>query len=186
MFILCAIIDISIKEKRSTFITFYDVSKAYDNVDNNDLFVTMWEKGLRGKSWRILKRLNTDLKASIKTLFGPTRDVDMEIGGKQGSRLTGRMFAKMMDLLSEYLSDTELGFSIDTDSIISVLLWIDDVISCVESEEEQEEMLMKVNEFDIEHKIKWGQSKCNVMRVGKHKKSEREWKLGDMVIQETK
>ena len=24
------------------------------------------------------------------------------------------------------------------------------------------------------------------MRVGKHKKSEREWKLGDMVIQETK
>ena len=130
--------------------------------------------------------MNTDLKASIKTRFGPTRDVDMEIGGKQGSRLTGRMFAKMMDLLSEYLSDTELGFSIDTDFIISVLLWVDDVISCVESEEEQEEMLMKVNEFAIKHKIKWGQSKCNVMRVGKHRKSEREWKLGDMVIQETK
>ena len=89
-------------------------------------------------------------------------------------------------VLSEYLSDTELGFSIDTDFIISVLLWVDDVISCVESEEEQEEMLMKVNEFAIKHKIKWGQSKCNVMRVGKHKKSEREWKLGDMVIQETK
>ena len=41
LFILRAIIDISIKEKRSTFITFYDVSKAYDNVDNNDLLVTM-------------------------------------------------------------------------------------------------------------------------------------------------
>ena len=81
LFILRAIIDISIKEKRSTFITFYDVSKAYDNVDNNDLLVTMWEKGLRGKSWRILKKLNTDLKASIKTRFGPTRDVEMEIGG---------------------------------------------------------------------------------------------------------
>ena len=100
--------------------------------------------------------------------------------------LTGRMFSKMMDLLSEFLSDTELGFKIDTDFIISVLLWVDDVISFTESEEEQEEMLRKVNEFAIKHKIKWGQSKCNIMIIGKHKKSEREWKLGDMVINKTK
>ena len=110
----------------------------------------------------------------------------MEIGGKQGSRLTGRMFSKMMDLLSEMLSETDLGFELDDDFIISVLLWVDDVISCTESEEDQEEMLLKINEYAIKHKIKWGQNKCNVMRVGKHKKSEREWKLGEMVIQETK
>ena len=52
------------------------------HVDNNDLLVTMWEKGLRGKSWRILKDLNMNLSASIKTRFGPTREVQMEVGGK--------------------------------------------------------------------------------------------------------
>ena len=61
LFILRAIIDISRKEKRQTFITFYDVSKAYDNVDNSDMASVMWENGLRGKSWRILNNLNTDL-----------------------------------------------------------------------------------------------------------------------------
>ena len=70
LFIMRAIIDISIKQKRETFLTFYDISKAYDNVNNNDTLNIMWEKGLRGKAWRILKNLNTDLKATIKTRYG--------------------------------------------------------------------------------------------------------------------
>ena len=43
-----------------------------------------------------------------------------------------------------------------------------------------------MNRFAIKHKLKWGQAKCNVMRIGKHKSSNNEWKIGDMVIQETK
>ena len=88
----------------------------------------MWEKGLRGKAWRLLKELNTNLTASVKTRFGQTRDIQMEIGGKQGSRLTGRMFAKLMDLISEELSQTDLGFKLAEDLLIAVLLWVDDVI----------------------------------------------------------
>ena len=62
LFILRAMIDMCIAEKKGTFLTFFDVSKAYDNVHNEGLLVTMWEKGLKGKSWRILKktRLKTD------------------------------------------------------------------------------------------------------------------------------
>merc|ERR1712071_679642 len=36
LFMLRAIMDLSISAKRNTYITFYDVSKAYDNVDNQD------------------------------------------------------------------------------------------------------------------------------------------------------
>ena len=62
----------------------------------------------------------------------------MEIGGKQGSRLTGRMFAKLMDLLAEELNEAKDGFEISEDFIVAVLLWVDDVISSVEGTEEQE------------------------------------------------
>merc|ERR1739838_461242 len=79
LFILRAIIDISIKEKRPTFLTFYDVSKAYDHADNNDMLTILWEKGLRGKLWRILQNLNTELKAIVKTRYGHTREFEMEI-----------------------------------------------------------------------------------------------------------
>ena len=136
LFIVRAIIDISKAQKRQTFLTFYDVSKAYDNIDNEHLLVTMWEKGLRGKMWRLLKALNSDLTAVIKTRFGHTREINMEIGGKQGSRLTGFMFAKQMDLLAEELTAAKEGFKLSDEFIIAVLLWVDDVLSMAEGEDE--------------------------------------------------
>ena len=66
----------------------------------------------------------------------------MEIGGKQGSRLTGRMFAKLMDILAEELIESGEGFKVNELLIIAVLLWVDDVVSCVDGEKKQEKMLM--------------------------------------------
>ena len=84
LFLLKAIIDISIHEKHETFLTFYDVQKVYDNVSNEDMLKTMWDKGFRGNAWRILRNLSTELKAIAKTRFGETREILKEIGGKQG------------------------------------------------------------------------------------------------------
>ena len=67
----------------------------------------------------------------------------------------------------------------DMDFIIRVLLWVDDVITYVEGEEEQEQTLEKLNEFAIKHKLKWGQNNCNVMRVGKLDKTNKKWKLAN-------
>ena len=183
LFILRAIIDLSIKRKTPTFITYWDVSKAYDHVDNEDLMVTMWENGLRGKTWRILNELNSNLTAEIKTRYGLTREIEMEIGGKQGSRLTGRMFSKMMDTMATELSG--MGIKITEEILIAVLLWVDDVVSFAEGEAAQNEILQAINEFAIKYKIKWGESKCRVMRVGKHTQKSQTWQVGDMNIQET-
>ena len=132
------------------------------------------KNGLRGKSWRILRNLNKELKAVVKTKYGSTRTINMEIGGKQGSRLTGRMFSKMMDTLAEELGPTGEGFQITTNFIIAVLLWVDDVVSCVEGATNQEKMLKRIADFAIKHKLRWGASKCKVMRVGKHQDKERQ------------
>ena len=40
----------------------------------------------------------------------------------------------------------------------------------------------RVNEFAIEHKLKWGQEKCNVMEVRCGKYVKRQWNLGKMEI----
>ena len=104
LFLLRAVIDLSIKRKTPTFLTFYDVSKAYDHANNDDMLSIVWERGLRGKTWCILRNLCNDLHASVKTRFGPTREFQMEIGGRQGSRITGRLFSKMMDVLSEKIT----------------------------------------------------------------------------------
>ena len=185
LFILRAIMCISQKQKRPTFITFFDVKKAYDNVDNADMLNIMWQKGLRGKAWRILKNLNEGLKANIKTRFGPTRTIEMAIGGKQGSRLTGRMFSKLMDTLAEEIEPTGEGFQLDHSLTIAYLLWFDDVISCVEGNDNQVKMLDQIAEFAIRHKLRCGAEKCKVMRIGKHSDEKQKWKLGTLDIEET-
>ena len=185
LFILRAIFSISQKQKRPTFVTFFDVKKAYDNVDNADMLNIMWQKGLKGKTWRILKNLNEGLKANIKTRYGPTRTVEMEIGGKQGSRLTGRMFSKLMDTLAEDILPTGEGFQLDDNLTIPCLLWVDDVVSCVEGHQNQKLMLNRIAEFAIKHKLRWGAEKCNVMRIGKHCEDKQKWELGALVIEET-
>ena len=122
----------------------------------------------------------------MKTKDGLTREIEMEIGGKQGSRLTGRMFGKMMDLLEEESETKKEGFCLTETLNILFLLWVDDVVSSVESKENQEKMLERMNQFAIKHKLSWGEEKCQIMLVGKHKESGNTWKMGNMNIKETK
>ena len=186
LFLLRSIIDLSKKNKTPTFLTFYDVSKAYDHANNDDMLSIVWERGLRGKTWRILRNFCKDLHASVKTRFGLTRDFKMEIGGRQGSRLTGRLFSKMMDVLAEELQPSGMGFHLSETLQIVVLLWVDDVLSFAIGEEEQCDILKKVDEFAKKHRLQWGHAKCNVMRVGTHSnRSINNWKLGQMQIEES-
>ena len=91
-----------------------------------------------------------------------------------------------MDLILEELSQTDLGFKLAEELLIAVLLWVDDVITFADGPEDQKIILEKINEFAIKHKLKWGKDKCNIMRVGKHNKTDEIWKLGEMVLEETK
>ena len=90
----------------------------------------MWEKGVRGKLWRILKNMSTNLTAKIKTRYGLSREIPRDNGGRQGSRLTGRLFAKQMDVLSEnFIENPDLNFPICDDFSIGCAEFVDDVMT---------------------------------------------------------
>ena len=139
VFVIRNLIQIAIKTKRTFYLTFYDVSKAYDNADVPTVLSIMWEKCLRGKVWRLLKGMSENLKAKVKTRHGTTRTFKREIGGKQGSRLTGRLFAKQMDIISEeMMMGNSEAITLTNELRIGALLWVDDVVSCVEGTEKRE------------------------------------------------
>ena len=52
----------------------------------------------------------------------------MEIGGKQASKLTSRMYNKLMDLLAEEIAQNKISIELATEMIIRALLCIDDVV----------------------------------------------------------
>ena len=46
-----------IKEGKRTYTFFLDVQKAYDTVWRNGLWFKLWELGVKGKMWRVIKRM---------------------------------------------------------------------------------------------------------------------------------
>ena len=183
VFILRGMIAYAMKHKKELFITFYDVQKAYDHVDQQDMLYVMWTHGLRGKLWQLTRNLNTNLTARVKTKHGITRLIKRESGGKQGGITMPFLFAKMMDVLAEEMEeDEDLGCKVG-DFDIGCLLWVDDVVTFAEGAVQQENTLEKIDDFAVKHKLEWGASKCKVMEVGNKKVKRKVWKLGPKEIE---
>ena len=146
------------------------------------MLVTAWEHGLKGKLWRLMKNINTNLVAQVKTRNGLTREILRLAGGKQGGKNFGFLFAKMMDVMAEEAEkDMKMSVTFE-DTQITLLEWVDDVTTFAIGDEQQKYTLGKVNEFAVKHKLKWGREKCKVMEVGNGKYHQRSWNLGNLEI----
>ena len=187
LFLLRSMMQIAIHDKTNLFLTFYDVAKAFDRADVENMLYIAWQSGVRGKLWRLLKNMSTNLTAVVKTRYGPTRVIERENGGRQGSRLTGKLFSKQMDTLAEQFEneDSDLAFALSDELKIGCLEWVDDVVTCTSGIINQKKVLSKVNEFAEINKLEWGQQKCQVMQVGKKVKLPETWQLGEKVIKNT-
>ena len=182
VFLLRGAITHAIKNKECMYVTFYDVAKAYDRADVEDMLVIAWEHGVKGKLWRLLKNLNTNLTAKVKTKNGLTRVIQRKAGGKQGGKNFGFLFAKMMDVLAEEMeNETECGVMFGNLKM-SVLEWVDDVVTFSIGNDQQKRTLGLINEFAIKHKLKWGGDKCKVMEIGNQTFKQKMWKLGNQEI----
>ena len=87
-----------------------------------------------------------------------------------------------MDIMAEdAICDERLGVNIGNLKM-SVLEWVDDVVTFAIGDEQENQTLQFVNQFAVKHKLKWGQDKCNVMEIGNGRYKQVKWKLGDLEI----
>ena len=174
IFIIRGIISYALHMKKRIFLTMFDVEKAYDRADVEDMMHIAWQDGVKGKLWRLTRALNTELTANVKTKHGMTRKIIRESGGKQGGKIIVTLFSRLMDSLSEELdNDASTGIMIN-DKKLNDLLYVDDALTVAEGKEQQVKTLKSVDAFATKHKIKWGASKCKVLEIGKHTNPQKE------------
>ena len=177
IFILKALITLSIKRGQDLIITFFDIKKAYDRANMDDMLYVIHEQGFTGKIWRLTMTLNKNLTARVKTKAGLSRKIMRETGGKQGGKLMVPMFAKMMDTLSEELVlRHDIGIML-AETQLCCLEYVDDVGTLAIGFDQQERTLEAVNGFAIKRQLEWGVDKCEVMEIGR-KRKENQSKLG--------
>ena len=87
-------------EGKKTYVPSIDIEKAYDRVWSNAIFYLLWDRGIKGKLWRIIYKLNQNLKSIIPTKFGQTDAINIGDSIRQSKPLSGLEFTLLIDQLN--------------------------------------------------------------------------------------
>ena len=127
---------------------------------------TLWQNQIRGKIWRIVRKLNENLTAQCRTNHGISRKIEIKGSLRQGGVLSVTEFAKMMDNLSQELITKGYGVKYGNCTIPALLL-VDDVAILADNEKDMNSMLSTLDEFRKKHRLSLGEKKSQIMIVNK-------------------
>ena len=133
--------------QKNIYFCFIDYAKAFDCVDQNQLWKILKEMGIPDHLTCLLRNLYTGQEATVRTGHGPTEWFQIGKGGHQGCILSLCLF----NLYAEYimrnarLEESQAGIKIARRNI-NHLRFTDDTTLTAESEEKLKSLLMKVKE----------------------------------------
>ena len=77
LFTLKAIIQNRTSKGLPIYIAFIDLEKVFDKTWVQGVFFNLWNRGIKGKIWRIMLKLKQNRKTKILTKFGETKEIDI-------------------------------------------------------------------------------------------------------------
>ena len=171
------------QEKETAYMVFLDVTKAFDKAWLSGIMHILHESGIQDKHWLIVKHMNENLKAIIRTKYGHTRKISITNSIRQGGVLSVILFGLLMDQISKETHEKHAGIQIQqTDLTISTLLWVDDVVIVEKDPQKMQLLLDNVDKIAKKYHLEFGESKSKVMKIGKSNEKPT-FKLGDMNLE---
>ena len=162
---------------RKTYCCFIDLRKAYDRVWRTGLWKRLWDEGIRGKIWRVIKNLYDKTKSCVLVGGDRTDFFDVEIGVRQGCVLSPTLFSIYINGLAKEIAESGMGIEVGGRKI-AILMYADDIVITTDSQAD----LMKGMEIATKWGRKWrcsyNQKKSQVVVFGQRKLKEVEWRLG--------
>ena len=167
---------------RNSYITFLDVTKAYDKAWADGLLYAIHKQGSTSKTWKTVKMLNENLTARVRTKHGPTRKIVIKDSIRQGGVLAVTLYATVMDEIAKEIEQHNLGITLPGGKKIGCLLWMDDVVLIAATAEEMHKMIKITGEVADRYHIEFGREKSKVMKIGNLTETQ-DFKMGDMPIE---
>ena len=175
----------TLRNQKEAYIAFLDVTKAYDKAWADGIMYVLAKQGVYNKTWTTIRKLNEGLTAVAETKYGHTREIKMKDNIRQGGVLSVIMYAVLMDEIAKEIKERNIGIETTENNKIGCLLWMDDVALIADNPTELQEMLNITNEIGKKYRIKFGEEKSKIMKIGnKAKKYTGSFKLGEMTLEE--
>ena len=126
IFILFGLIQRQLSLNKPLYVCFVDFSKAFDLINRAILFHKLINSGWTGRLVDTVRNLYDKTSFCFKFQHETSSSIPNNIGVNQGGNASGFLFRKYMSDLGNFLR-SEFGLCIG-ESIISHLLWADDLI----------------------------------------------------------
>ena len=146
IFVLAGLLDK--RRGKKTFCCFIDLRKAYDRVWRAGLWKRLWDEGIRGKMWRIIKNLYTKVESCVLLGSEKTDFFGIDEGVRQGCVLSPILFSIFINKLATDVINSGLGITVK-DSKVALLLYADDIVLIASSRDDLKKGLEIVNNFGI-------------------------------------
>jgi hypothetical protein len=132
--------------RMSTYVCFIDIKKAFDTVNRDCLWYKLMQLGMRGKILDAIQSLYKDVQCSVKVNDYQSPWFTVKNGVKQGCTLSPTLFSIFINDLAMDINALQCGVSID-DTVISLLLYADDIALIAPDERSLQLMLDCVNNW---------------------------------------
>ena len=101
-----------IRQKGKTaYVLFLDVQKAYDKAWFDAILYVMHKNGISAKNLEMMRKMNSDLTARIRTKYGLTRKIKIKDSIRQGGVLSVIEYATLMDEITKELQEKRQGLT---------------------------------------------------------------------------
>ncbi|CAB1121249.1 unnamed protein product [Ectocarpus sp. CCAP 1310/34] len=121
---------------KPTYCFFLDVKKAYDIVWRNGLWKQRFKYGIKGKMWRVLKKMTECTKSAVMLDGELSKFFDIEQGVPQGCTLSPTLFQVFINDLLEVVEAVRKGVKVgDTETSVSGMLFADDFVGMSDTPE---------------------------------------------------
>ena len=172
------------EKKKPIYITYLDVTKAYDKAWLTGIMYVLHNNGVQGPLWNTIRNLNMNLKAKIKTKDGLTEAINIKDSIRQGGVLSVILYALLMDEIAKEINHENKGCLIPgLTKKVGCLLWMDDVVLLSECPNEMQDILNITHKIAKKYHIQFGKEKSKIMTSAK--KQDKEFRLGEMILETT-
>lgn len=187
IFVPNALINNRIKKGVNLYALLIDLKAAFDKVDRRIMMKKVWEKGIRGKMYKTIKKIYKKTNNEIIIGDKVTKGFESDQEVRQECALSAFLFDIMIDDMEEEMIEKKIGETVIGRTKIYCLKYADDAAVVAEDEASLKEMIRLTEKWAKKNKMEINAKKTKIMvfrKKGKLKKTI--WKLGGKELEVVK
>ena len=166
------------REDKEIYAFFLDVQKAYDTVWRDGLWLKLWDMGVKGRMWCVIKKMYEASRSTVLLEGEKSATFSVEQGVAQGCSLSPILFSVFINDLLKDVEQAELGIQLSSGKRVGGMLFGDDFVGVSDSRESLQKLIDVVHGYCNKWRLKANVSKSAVMVFSKNS-VEGGWKWGE-------